>query len=177
MDKKELRRHIRLKKEAMTEADIVSKSKNLTEKFLNSKDYLDASAIYGYLSYNQEVRTEGILRQALLDGKRVAVPKVFGNEMRFVYIFDLKQVGPGYKGIPEPIADEPLADEPHALVLMPGIAFTKKGGRIGYGGGFYDRFLSDETGHKTVALCYDFQILDTLPIEEFDIPVDKVIWA
>jgi len=177
MDKNELRRYIRLKKEAMTEADILNKSKNLTDKFLNTKEYLDALAIYGYLSYNQEVRTEGILRQALLDGKRVAVPKIFGDEMRFVYISDLKQVGPGYKGIPEPIADEPLAEEPYALVLMPGIAFTRNGGRIGYGGGFYDRFLSKETGHKTVALCYNFQILDTLPTEKFDIPVDKVIWA
>lgn len=177
MDKKELRRYIRLEKEAMTETDILRKSEILTQKFLNSTEYLDASVIYGYLSYNQEVRTEEILKKALLDGKRVAVPKIFGDEMRFVYISDLAQVESGYKGIPEPIADEPLAEDPYALVLMPGIAFTKNGGRIGYGGGFYDRFLSKETAHKTVALCYDFQILDSLPIEKFDIPVDKVIWA
>jgi len=177
MDKKELRRMIRLKKEAMTEAEILNKSRDLTEKFLKTEEYLNAKTIYGYLSYNQEVRTEEILRNALRDGKRVAVPKVFNDEMRFIYISDLEQIAPGYKGIPEPIADRPIAEDGCALVLMPGLAFDPNGARMGYGGGFYDKFLSREPSHKTVALCYDFQVLDILPTEEFDIPVDKVIWA
>lgn len=177
MDKKELRRNIRIKKEAMSESEIISKSQMLADKFLKSKEYLEASCIYGYLSYNQEVRTEGILAQALQDGKSVAVPKIFGEEMRFIYITGLEQIAPGYKGIPEPVADAPVADDVNALVLMPGIAFDMNGARIGYGGGFYDRFLSNEPYHKTIALCYDFQVLENLPTEEFDIPVDKVIWA
>ena len=177
MDKKELRRNIRLKKEAMTEEEILGKSRSLTEKFLKTDVYKNASALYGYLSYNQEVRTEAILEQALADGKRVAVPKVFGDEMRFIYISGLDQITPGYKGIPEPVEDAPVADDPNALVLMPGIAFDKNGGRIGYGGGFYDKFLAKEPNHKTVALCYDFQVVEDLPVEEFDIPVNQVIWA
>ena len=59
---------------------------------------------------------------------------------------------------------------------MPGLAFDREGHRIGYGGGFYDRFLTTEPNHPTVALCYDFQLLESLPTEEFDIPVDTVIW-
>ena len=177
MDKKELRRDIRLKKEAMTEREILDKSQALTEKFLKTDAYKKATAIYGYLSYNQEVRTEAILVQALADGKRVAVPKVFGDEMLFIYISGMDQVAPGYKGIPEPVEDAPVADDPNALVLMPGIAFDKNGGRIGYGGGFYDKFLAKEPDHKTVALCYDFQIVEDLPVEEFDIPVNMVIGA
>ena len=80
-------------------------------------------------------------------------------------------------GIPEPVADTPVAEDTTALVLMPGLAFTKQGDRMGYGGGFYDRFLAEEPNHPTLALCYEFQIVDNLPTEEFDIPVDTVLWA
>ena len=118
-----------------------------------------------------------MLQQALKDGKRVAVPKVYGEEMRFIYITDLSRVEKGYAGIPEPIDDGPVAEDPTALVLMPGLAFDKDGHRIGYGGGFYDRFLAQEKDHPTLALCYAFQMLDTLETESFDVPVDCVLWA
>lgn len=177
MDKKALRSRIREQKRAMTEEQIVSKSKMLAEKFFASECYCSAKTIYGYLPYNQEVRTIPILRQAISDGKQVAVPKVYGDEMRFILINDLEQVAPGYAGIPEPIADEPVANDLHALVLMPGLAFDPMGHRIGYGGGFYDRFLEAEPDHPTVALCYDFQMLPELKTEDHDIPVDTVIWA
>lgn len=177
MDKASLRREIRKKKRAMTEADICLRSKKLAELFAASPAYRDAKTIYGYLPYNQEVRTVPMLEQALRDGKRVAVPKVYDETMRFIYLDDLSAVAKGYSGIPEPVADGPVADDPTALVLMPGLAFTLAGDRMGYGGGFYDRFLADEPDHPTLALCYDFQIVESLPTEEFDIPVDTVLWA
>jgi 5-formyltetrahydrofolate cyclo-ligase len=177
MDKKELRAMIRAQKRAMTEQEIESKSQRLTELFLATDAYRQAKTIYGYLPYNQEVRTEALLEQALRDGKRVAVPKCYGDEMRFIYLDDLSKVEKGYCGIPEPVADEPLGDDPTALVLMPGLAFDEEGHRIGYGGGFYDKFLMQEPEHPTLALCYDFQMLPELHTEEFDIPVDRVIWA
>lgn len=177
MDKTALRKRIREQKRAMTPAEIEEKSRILGEKFLASQPYREARTIYGYLPYNQEVRTEPILRQALADGKQVAVPKVYGEEMKFLYIRDLERVEKGYAGIPEPIDDGPVAEDTTALVLMPGLAFDPEGHRIGYGGGFYDRFLAEEPGHPTLALCYDFQMLPKLETEEFDIPVDWVIWA
>ena len=161
----------------MTPEQIETASAKLVEMFLQTELYRDAKTIYGYLPYNQEVRTVPILEQALADGKRVAVPKVYGEEMKFLYLTDLTQVETGYAGIPEPIADGPIGDDPTALVLMPGMAFTKEGQRIGYGGGFYDKFLATEPDHPTIALCYDFQMVDQLPTEEFDIPVDLVLWA
>ena len=118
-----------------------------------------------------------MLEQALKDGKRVAVPKCYGDEMKFIYMDDLTAVETGYAGIPEPIDDEPVADDPTALVLMPGLAFDREGHRIGYGGGFYDKFLSAEPTHPTLALCYEFQMQEHLETEEFDIPVDCVLWA
>ena len=177
MDKKELRRTIRERKRAMTEEEIVSRSEKLGQLFAQSEAYKAAKTIYGYLPYNQEVRTVPMLEQALKDGKRVAVPKVYGDEMKFLYLDDLSQVEKGYAGIPEPIADDPLADDDTALVLMPGLAFDPAGHRIGYGGGFYDKFLAAEPNHPTLALCYEFQMLPELHTEEHDIPVDTVLWA
>ena len=178
MNKKEMRAVIRSKKRAMTEGQIVSASARLGEKFRACALYKNAKTIYGYLPYNQEVRTVPMLEQAIADGKRVAVPKCYGQDMRFIYISDFeKEVAPGYANIPEPIADGPVADDTTALVLMPGLAFDPEGNRMGYGGGFYDKFLEAEPQHPTIALCYDFQMLPHLETEEHDIPVDLVLWA
>ena len=176
MDKKELRAWVRQQKRARTEEQINCASLRLGELFRQHPLYQNAKTIYGYLPYNQEVRTVPMLEQALRDGKRVAVPKVIGEDMKFFYLNDFAcQLG--YCNIPEPTGNEPEADDPTALVLMPGLVFDPQGHRIGYGGGFYDRFLAQEPGHPTLALCYDFQMVDHLETEEFDVPVDCVLWA
>lgn len=177
MDKKTLRAKIREQKRAMSEEEIRERSEKLGQLFADSQLYREATTIYGYLPYNQEVRTVPMLERALKDGKRVAVPKVYGDEMKFIYMTDLTQVEKGYAGIPEPVEDGPVAEDQTALVLMPGLAFDKEGHRIGYGGGFYDKFLAAEPNHPTLALCYEFQMVKELPTEEFDIPVDCVLWA
>ncbi len=175
MDKKAFRREISAKKRAMTEEQIESASQRLSEQLFATDAYQNAKSIYAYLSYNQEVRTEGIIRRALADGKRVSVPKVFGDDMKFLWIDDLDHIAPGAYNIPEPIADGPEADDDTALILMPGLAFDPEGHRLGYGGGFYDRYLSEHHDHTLVALCYDFQLFDHLETEAHDIPVDIVI--
>ena len=177
MDKKELRKKIRELKRAMTAQQIEAASSRLGQLFAQTEAYQNAKTVYGYLPYNQEVRTVPMLERALADGKKVAVPKVYGDEMRFIYMEDLSLVENSDMGIPEPVADGPIADDPTALVLMPGLAFTEKGDRMGYGGGFYDKFLEAEPGHPTVALCYEFQMVDYLPVQDHDVPVDLVLWA
>ena len=177
MNKQELRAQIRAQKRAMTEEMIIAKSNALGELFARSEAYQNAKSIYGYLPYNQEVRTTAMLEQAIRDGKKVAVPKCYGDEMKFIWMDDLSRVEKGYANIPEPIADGPVADDETALVLMPGLAFDPQGHRCGYGGGFYDKFLAAEPNHPTLALCYDFQMFDHLDTEEHDIPVNYVIWA
>lgn len=177
MDKSALRKQIREKKRAMTSEQIESASRRLGELFRSHPLYQNARTIYFYLPYNQEVRTVPMLEQALKDGKQVAVPKVYGEEMRFIYIRELSGIETGYCGIPEPVADEPVAQDPTALVLMPGLAFDPQGHRIGYGGGFYDKFLAAEPEHPTIALCYAFQMVEHLETEEFDVNVDCVLWA
>ena len=177
LDKKRLRSVIKAKKAAMTQAQIEACSRDLTRQALESPLFQRARSVYGYLSYNQEVRTSEFLAAARAAGKRVAVPKVFGDTMRFIWLDDPEAVALGYCGIPEPVADGPEADDPQALVLMPGLAFDPQGHRVGSGGGFYDRGLAAEPDHPTLALCYDFQILPHLETDPFDIPADQVLWA
>ena len=161
----------------MTVEQIERASAQLAEKLFAHPAYQRTPALYSYMSYNQEVRTRAIMERALADGKRVAVPKVYGDEMRFLWLEDLNAVAPGAYGIPEPVADGPVAGEPAALVLLPGLAFDRSGNRMGYGGGFYDKYLAAHPGHPTIALCYGFQLLPHLDTEDHDIPADTVIWS
>ena len=176
MDKKALRREIGAKKRALSVADIESRSAILADKLYKTTQYRDCQSLYAYLSFNQEVRTNPIIEQAWADGKRVAVPKVVGDEMVFIWIDSFEGLAPqGAFHIMEPIEDGPVADDERALILMPGLAFDPQGHRVGYGGGYYDRFLENEPDHPLVALCYDFQLYDRLEVEAHDVPVDVVI--
>lgn len=177
LDKRALRREIAAQKRALSPAQIEAASADLTAQLLAHPLFRAARSLYAYLSYNQEVRTLPLIRQAQALGKRVAVPKVYGEtDMRFLWLDDPSRIAPGAFGIPEPVDDGPEADDPAALVLMPGLAFDPQGHRLGYGGGFYDRFLAAEP-HPTIALCYAFQLLPRLETEAHDIPVDAVLSA
>ena len=176
-EKNQLRDWIRKHKRAMTIEEIEERSAKLVELFLASEAYKNAKTVYGYLPYNQEVRTTRAMEQVLKYCKGLAMPKIYGDRMDFIVVTDLSQVAKGYCGIPEPIHDEPLATDETALVLMPGMAFDAEGHRMGYGGGFYDKFLEREPNHPTLALCYEFQLLPHLDTEAHDIPVDAVLWA
>ena len=175
MDKKALRAEIKAKKRAMTEAQIAAASDALARQLYAHPAYQNARSIFGYLSYNQEVRTMPMLEQAQKDGKRVAVPKVIGDKMIFIWLDDLSRVALGYCNIPEPIDDGPEAFDETALVMMPGLAFDPAGHRCGYGGGFYDRYLEQHPGHPTLAMCYGFQMFEHLDTDPHDIPVDYVL--
>ena len=176
MDKRQLRREIGARKKLLTEEQIENCSNRLAEQLYRSPAYAAAHSLYGYLSYNQEVRTMPILQQAQKDGKRIAVPKVYGEEMRFLWLDQLDAIAPGSYGILEPVADGPEADDETALILMPGLAFDSQGHRCGYGGGFYDKWLTAHPGHPLIALCYDFQMLPHLETDAHDVPVDLVLW-
>ena len=88
---------------------------------------------------------------------------------------DLTRTAPGAYNIPEPLGDEPEATDETALILMPGLAFDSEGHRCGYGGGFYDKYLSAHPQHPTLALCYGFQLYPHLDVDAFDVPVDVVL--
>ena len=175
MDKKALRAEIKAKKRAMTEEQIAATSDALARQLYAHPAYKEAKSIFGYLSYNQEVRTMPMLEQAQRDGKRVAVPKVIVDTMNFIWLDDLSRIELGYCNIPEPIDNGPEAVDETALVMMPGLAFDPTGRRCGYGGGFYDRYLEEHPDHPTLAMCYGFQMFDHLDTDPHDIPVHYVL--
>ena len=173
-DKKTLRTGIRARKQLISPEEIAVRSQQLCQLVLMSDAYKESKTIYGYLPFNQEVDLTPLLTQALADGKQVALPKCRGTEMRFILMSDLSRVRRSAIGAPEPLDDSPVASDPAALVIVPGVVFDRQGHRIGYGGGYYDRFLAAEPNHPTIALCYSFQLTDHLETESHDIPVDTV---
>ena len=175
MDKSMLRRTIGEKKRAMTAREIDTRSAALAEALFSAEQWRKADALYAYLSFNQEVRTRPVIERAWADGKRVAVPKIVGGEMRFIWISDFGHLRRSAFGVEEPEADGPIAQDGRAHVLVPGLAFDARGNRLGYGGGHYDRWLAAHPGHPTMALCFDFQMVDVFETQPHDVPVDRVI--
>lgn len=175
MEKKQVRTLIRNLKQQMTQEQIEDASMRLQEKLLANDHWFSAQTVYLYISINQEVRTSGLIRAALESGKQVAVPLVVGDDLVFKYITSPDDLRPGYWNVPEPDGNCTTAEDKKALVIMPGLAFDRNGYRLGYGKGFYDRFLASEPDHYTIALCYDFQMIETVPHDEYDRTVNEII--
>ena len=147
-----------------------------------SKEYQDNDNIIIYVSYNQDVDNSGIINKSLERGKKVYVPKVIINKedrsdkyMEFVRINSYDDLQDGYMGIKEPVSDDYEIPQ-DGLLVMPGLAFDVTLNRIGYGGGFYDRYLvKNGDRYYQTAICFDYQVLDDIPAEEFDIRPDMII--
>ena len=139
--------------------------------------YQKDKVIFGYYSMHKqgEVDTVAMIEYVLKVGVRIALPKVVCDNLLFLEIKSLEDVEKSSIGLMEPKYYCEVVDEPNAIMIIPGAAFDRTGNRIGYGGGYYDRFLAKEPNHKKIALAYDFQIYDILPMEKHDIKVDEII--
>lgn len=168
MEKKEIRKQIFSRRRQMTDEELQGKSSVICDRIMATEQWKSASCIYAYMDCKGEVCMRPLLEAAWSTGKRVAVPKVFGKEMRFFYIHSYEDVAPGYYDIPEPFGGEEAFCE-DALMIMPGVAFDKNRHRCGYGGGFYDRFLCIHKDLKTIAPAFDFQIVGEVPADSYDI--------
>ena len=131
--------------------------------------------VYLYASFGGEADTFQLMDVLWQQNYLVALPRVAGERMDFYLVRSRKDLVPGFRNIPEPAEHCEKACCPQAVVITPGTAFTRAGDRMGYGGGFYDRFFSEEPEHKRVAVCYPFQIFSRLPVEEHDKTMDYVI--
>ena len=177
MNKKEIRAMIRDKKKYLSVEEIAAYSDKECDILCNNIVYKDASVIYLYLAYNQEIITTTLIERAWNDGKAVAVPKCYeDNRMEFHRIYSFDDVEPGMYDIPEPISGEIVEDE-EVLILMPGLAFDGNFNRIGYGGGYYDRYLErkQNCNFVKVAFAYDFQLLEHIDTDDHDYKVDMII--
>jgi 5-formyltetrahydrofolate cyclo-ligase len=143
-------------------------SLEITEKVAALPAFRNAKRILAYADYNNEVVTRYLIEKAWQSGKEVAVPKVVGQEMIFYKLTDFSQLAPGYYGIPEPCEGECVEWE-EALMIMPGVAFDRRNHRVGYGGGFYDRYLEQHPKVERLAVAFSFQIFEEVPTEPTDI--------
>jgi 5-formyltetrahydrofolate cyclo-ligase len=192
VDKKEIREKMKVlclqNKEVLAE-----KSALICKNILSSKQFVEATEIFVYMPLPDEVDLTEVIKTALQDGKKVALPKIISKEdgiIKFFYLDPQKtltqQTAEGTFGILEP--DETLPANPDTtlktLILVPGRAFTKDGARLGRGKGYYDRYLAKEivgssptmtrsSHHITLAgVCFDFQIKKSLPTDDRDIKMD-----
>lgn len=171
-----LRRHIRTRLEALSPAQCAKSDAVLCSRFLSLEEVSAAQTLLLYLGMGAEVDTAGLVSHLLQLGKTVALPRCLPNgimEARAVTADTVYQRHP--YGMLEPSTDCPLLS-PDAidLILTPGLAFTSRGGRLGQGGGYYDRYLSRYTG-PTVALCRVEFLLEQLPCAPYDKPVSMVL--
>ncbi len=169
------------KRSKLTWEIIKEKSHIIEERLFNLEEYQKSNFIFSFISFKDEVHTHEIIKNSLNMGKRIGVP-VTVIKPRKLLVSELKdfekELEIGYYGILTPKKEYQRILSPNIvdLVLVPGVAFDVEGYRVGYGGGYYDRFFSSlKKDVIKIGLCYDLQILSQVPRDPYDIPVDLII--
>ena len=172
--KSKLRKQVLQEMKAVPQKQKIAMDQALTERFLNHPVYQEAKVIATYLSFPHEFQTQGLIDQTLKAGKKVLIPKTYPKgRMEFV-VYDPQQLKKTSFGLLEPQGDLEVVDASQIdLIHVPGLAFTREGYRIGYGGGYYDRYLENFTG-QTMSTIYPCQIQE-FNSEDHDIPVQEVL--
>lgn len=181
-EKRKLRKQILSLRDAMPAEAREEKSSRITEMLVSMPLYRESDVVLTYVNYRSEVNTTDLVNRVLADGKRVFAPKVSGETMEFYQLTGTGDLQEGYRGIREPVTGrifDAETDTGHTLMLMPGAVFDEKCHRIGYGKGFYDRYLKriSEMGISvhTLALCYECQVLPEIPYEKHDIRPQMIL--
>jgi len=170
MEKKELRQRYLLKRKFIKNKK--EKSNDILNYIINNPLYLNANVVALYYSTKDEVDTHDLILYSLLQDKIVLLPKVIGKEMIFIKIDETTRYETSNFKIREPISNEPYLGKID-LFIVPGVAFDINGNRLGYGGGYYDKYLKD-TNASTIGICFEEQITNEIEPEEHDIKVDIV---
>lgn len=181
MFKKQVREGMIKERLALSEHELAEKSRVIMDHISSLPEYRRAGLIMAYVDFNNEVQTRGFIAGAMRGGKRLAVPLTMIKERRLVpsLLLDFPgDLAPGVYGILEPKSEclRPLEPGELDMVIVPGLAFDRRGNRLGYGGGFYDRFLPQtKAGCLWVAPAFEFQLREDVCSEEHDVPVDMVV--
>lgn len=166
------------KLEELTESEKRSLDDRILNYLFTYDSYKSAKTIGLTIAMKNEVDTRKIIEHAWAQGKEVAVPKCNPEDktMTFRYLTGWDEIETVYFGLKEPKPEVTKVCHPHEieLLIVPGLLFDKRGYRIGFGGGYYDRYLN-QYPNKTVSLGYHFQLVEELPVESFDIPVQSLI--
>lgn len=172
--KSELRKQVLREMKAIPQKQKIAMDQALTKRLLNHSFYQEAKVIATYLSFPHEFQTQGLIDQALKDGKKVLIPKTYPKgRMEFV-VYDPQQLVKTSFGLLEPQGNLEVVDASQIdLIHVPGLAFTTEGYRIGYGGGYYDRYLENFAGHS-LSTIYPCQVQEFNSVDH-DIPVQEVL--
>jgi 5-formyltetrahydrofolate cyclo-ligase len=179
--KSEIRRSILARRDALSKKQRAEKSKAIMDRLFAFANFLESRIVIFYLSHKSEVDTEPMVKKALALEKIIALPLIDEEKKEIVplKIDNLdRDTGPGYRGIREPIRQrcKEIPVQHVNLAIIPGIAFDERGGRIGYGTGFYDRFIPDlDVTTRKVALAFECQIVPQIPMEPHDRYTDIII--
>lgn len=177
MKKAEARERMRLLRETLDSAEREKLQNRAQKRLLSMPELKEAKWVYPFVSCRTEIDTISLLRVLLSDGRHcVAVPRVVGKDMEFVAISSMQGLVPGEFGILEPKAGKVVTAR-EGFLLMPGLAFDWQGNRVGYGAGFYDRYLEQNEcrGLFKAGYAFDFQVVDAVRVEEHDRQVDAVV--
>ena len=179
LEKQRLREERLAAREALSEQERSVLDDRITQKLLATSEYAEATTVLTYVSVSSEVSTRMIIESALRDGKTVAVPRCLpGHCLEFVAIVSLEQLVAAPFNLLEPAKELPAVTEDqknNSICIVPALLVDTKGYRLGYGAGFYDRFLSTYPGKK-ICLAYQQSLSrPTLPHTAFDVAVDVVI--
>ncbi|MDQ0222052.1 5-formyltetrahydrofolate cyclo-ligase [Streptococcus moroccensis] len=172
--KSRLRQEALTKLKALSPDEKVIKDQQLAKAFLASSVYQQSQNLALFLAMPFEIDTDKIIEQALKDGKQVLVPKTFGQGKMIFVVYNPNQLTLSSFGVREPLSETAFPKHAIDLILVPGLVWNEEGYRIGFGGGYYDRYLADFKG-QTVSLCYAFQ-LQAFEAESHDLPVQEVIY-
>lgn len=159
------------KRNRLVSDKIAGLSKRIQESVIESKEFKSAKVVGAYYAFGSEVKTDLILEKAKVLGKKVALPSVEGKSLTFYELSSGKYLVKGRFGIMEPLPYGPV--ERMDLLVVPGIAFDKKGYRLGYGKGYYDKFLAAKSLFS-IGLAYSFQLLESLPRGKYDKKLDAI---
>lgn len=173
--KNEIREQVKEHRMALTQSQEEAWNDSICRKVLNMRAIRQAFCVYCYVSFRHEVGTKQLIACLLEMGKYVAVPKVEEKRLVFYAIQGVRDLESGVMGIMEPKPGCLRISDPYAPVIVPGIAFDQQGHRVGYGGGYYDRFFEEEPNHPKYGIAYPFQMFDSLPAEAHDKGMDLII--
>lgn len=175
MTKKEIRNHILSIRKSLTEAEVNRLSNVICNRLSDSMLLKDVLDICFYMPIQNEVDLSGLLPKCRENQIHMWLPRISDGCMDFYQYTEHTPLIEGAYHILEPDNDTKLLPDARTLILTPGSVFSVKGDRIGYGGGYYDRYMKQYPFCKYVAVCYDFQILDDIPCEEHDQKPDVII--
>lgn len=173
--KKDIRERLLALRKMQSPAQWRQKTDTIINTIITHQWFREAEFIFCYMDVHGEVGMRTLISESWKERKRVCIPLVIGNSMDFYEISSFSELKPGRFGILEPSGDSTKISGGGGLMILPGVAFDRERNRIGYGGGYYDRYLTAHPGLHTMGAAFDFQIVETMECEKTDVKPEIVV--